>query len=186
MKYKSKSDAVLLLEDGTVFFGKSAGMTGTATGEICFNTGMTGYQEIFTDPSYFGQIMLTTNAHIGNYGIHDDEVESEKMKISGLICKNYNIEFSRPDAKESIQEYFESEKMVAISDIDTRALVRHIRDKGAMNAIISSSEMDINLLKDELSNVPSMEGLELSSFVTTEQPYVCGDENAKYKIADGN
>ena len=84
MKYKSKSDAVLLLEDGTVFFGKSAGMNGTATGEICFNTGMTGYQEIFTDPSYFGQIMLTTNAHIGNYGIHDDEVESEKMKIS---CK---------------------------------------------------------------------------------------------------
>ena len=96
MKYNSKSDAVLLLEDGTVFFGKSAGMTGTATGEICFNTGMTGYQEIFTDPSYFGQIMLTTNAHIGNYGIHTDEVESDKMKISGLICKNYNLNYSRP------------------------------------------------------------------------------------------
>ena len=159
MKYKSKSDAVLLLEDGTGIFGKSAGMTGTATGEICFNTGMTGYQEIFTDPSYFGQIMLTTNAHIGNYGIHTDELESEKMKISGLICKNYNVKYSRPDAKESIQEYFESEEMVAISDVDTRALVRHIRDKGAMNGIISSEITDIEVLKQKLNQVPSMKGL---------------------------
>tara|TARA_B100000886_G_C20421192_1_gene491706 strand:- start:466 stop:1575 length:1110 start_codon:yes stop_codon:yes gene_type:complete len=183
MKYKSKSDAVLLLEDGTVFFGKSAGMTGTATGEICFNTGMTGYQEIFTDPSYFGQIMLTTNAHIGNYGIHDDEVESEKMKISGLICKNYNIEFSRPDAKESIQEYFESEKMVAISDIDTRALVRHIRDKGAMNGIISSENTEIEYLKKKLNQVPSMEGLQLCDKVSTKTPYFYGNKDAKFKVA---
>ena len=183
MKYKSKSDAVLLLEDGTVFFGKSAGMTGTATGEICFNTGMTGYQEIFTDPSYFGQIMLTTNAHIGNYGIHDDEVESEKMKISGLICKNYNIEFSRPDAKESIQEYFESEKMVAISDIDTRALVRHIRDKGAMNGIISSENTEIEYLKKKLNQVPSMEGLQLCDKVSTKNPYFYGNKDAKFKVA---
>ena len=183
MKYKSKSDAVLLLEDGTVFFGKSAGMTGTATGEICFNTGMTGYQEIFTDPSYFGQIMLTTNAHIGNYGIHDDEVESEKMKISGLICKNYNIEFSRPDAKESIQEYFESEKMVAISDIDTRALVRHIRDKGAMNGIISSENTEIEYLKKKLNQVPSMEGLQLCDKVSTKTPYFYGYKDAKFKVA---
>ena len=183
MKYKSKSDAVLLLEDGTVFFGKSAGMTGTATGEICFNTGMTGYQEIFTDPSYFGQIMLTTNAHIGNYGIHDDEVESEKMKISGLICKNYNIEFSRPDAKESIQEYFESEKMVAISDVDTRALVRHIRDKGAMNGIISSENTEIEYLKKRLNRVPSMEGLQLCDKVSTKTPYFYGNKDAKFKVA---
>ena len=183
MKYKSKSDAVLLLEDGTVFFGKSAGMTGTATGEICFNTGMTGYQEIFTDPSYFGQIMLTTNAHIGNYGIHDDEVESEKMKISGLICKNYNIEFSRPDAKESIQKYFESEKMVAISDIDTRALVRHIRDKGAMNGIISSENTEIEYLKKKLNQVPSMEGLQLCDKVSTKTPYFFGSKDAKFKVA---
>ena len=183
MKYKSKSDAVLLLEDGTVFFGKSAGMTGTATGEICFNTGMTGYQEIFTDPSYFGQIMLTTNAHIGNYGIHDDEVESEKMKISGLICKNFNIEFSRADAKESIQEYFESEKMVAISDVDTRALVRHIRDKGAMNGIISSENTEIEYLKKRLNRVPSMEGLQLCDKVSTKTPYFYGNKDAKFKVA---
>ena len=129
MKYKSKSEAVLLLEDGTVFYGKSVGMKGTVTGEICFNTGMTGYQEIFTDPSYFGQIMLTTNAHIGNYGAHIDEVESDKMKISGLVCKNFTHNYSRPDAKESLQDYFETEQMVAISDVDTRALVRHIRQR---------------------------------------------------------
>ena len=182
MKYKSKSDAVLLLEDGTVFFGKSAGMTGTATGEICFNTGMTGYQEIFTDPSYFGQIMLTTNAHIGNYGIHTDEVESDKMKISGLICKNYNLNYSRPDAEESIQDYFESEEMVAISDVDTRALVRHIRDKGAMNGIISSETTDIEALKEKLNQVPSMEGLQLCDKVSTKTPYFFGEENAKFKV----
>ena len=183
MKYKSKSDAVLLLEDGTVFFGKSAGMTGTATGEICFNTGMTGYQEIFTDPSYFGQIMLTTNAHIGNYGIHADEVESERMKISALICKNYNLNYSRPDAEESIQDYFESEEMVAISDVDTRALVRHIRDKGAMNGIISSETTDIEVLKKKLNQVPSMEGLQLCDKVSTIKPYLFGEENAKFKVA---
>ena len=183
MKYKSKADAILLLADGTVFYGKAAGKIGTATGEICFNTGMTGYQEIFTDPSYYGQIMLTTNAHIGNYGIHAEEVESDKMKIAALICKNFNIQYSRPDATESIQAYYEEQNMVAISDVDTRALVRHIRDKGAMNGIVSSEITDINELKKHLSEVPSMEGLQLCSKVSTIEPYLFGEENAKYKVA---
>jgi carbamoyl-phosphate synthase small subunit len=183
MKYKSKSDAVLLLKDGTVFYGKSAGKVGTATGEICFNTGMTGYQEIFTDPSYYGQIMLTTNAHIGNYGIHKDEVESEDMKISGLICKNFNVGYSRVDADGSIQDYYEAENMVGISDVDTRALVRHIRDKGAMNGIISSETTDIAALKAQLAEVPSMEGLQLCSKVSTQEPYFFGDESAAMKVA---
>lgn len=183
MKYQSKSDAVLLLEDGTVFYGKAAGKVGTATGEICFNTGMTGYQEIFTDPSYYGQIMLTTNAHIGNYGIHADEIESDQMKIAGLICKNFNIQYSRPDAKGSIQEYYEEENMVAVSDIDTRALVRHIRDKGAMNGIISSEITDVDELKKQLAEVPSMEGLQLCSKVSTKEAYFYGDENAALKVA---
>ena len=183
MKYKSKSDAVLLLEDGSVFFGKSVGIKGTVTGEICFNTGMTGYQEIFTDPSYFGQIMLTTNAHIGNYGTHAEEVESEKMKISGLVCKNFTDNYSRPDAKESIQDYFESENMVAISDVDTRALVRYIRDKGAMNGIISSDTSDISRLKQQLDLVPSMNGLQLCDQVSTKEPYFFGDEIADFKVA---
>ena len=183
MKYKSKSDAVLLLEDGTVFYGKAAGKKGIATGEICFNTGMTGYQEIFTDPSYYGQIMLTTNAHIGNYGMHSEEVESDKMQISALICKNFNQGYSRVSADGSIQEFYENEEMVAISDLDTRALVRHIRDKGAMNGIVSSDNLDLYFLKSELEKVPSMEGLQLCNDVSTKEPYFYGNENSNIKIA---
>src|SRR6056300_1837194 len=126
----STKKATLLLEDGTVFYGTSTGLDGTAFGEICFNTGMTGYQEIFTDPSYFGQLMVTTNAHIGNYGTTGDEQESESIKISGLICRNFNFDYSRPKAEESLFEYFKKQNFVAISDVDTRALVRYIRDKG--------------------------------------------------------
>ncbi|MGY3052657.1 carbamoyl-phosphate synthase small subunit [Pedobacter sp. UYEF25] len=179
----TKLPAVLLLADGTVFQGKAAGKIGTTTGEICFNTGMTGYQEIFTDPSYFGQIMVTTNSHVGNYGIQKDEIESESIKISGLVCKNYNIVYSRKQATESIQDYFEHDNLVAISDIDTRALVSHIRNKGAMNAIISSEITDIDALKKRLAEVPSMDGLELSSKVSTSEPYVFGDPNAALKVA---
>lgn len=175
--------AVLVLEDGTIYHGKAAGKVGTTTGEICFNTGMTGYQEIFTDPSYFGQIMVTTNAHIGNYGIHDDEVESGNIKIAGLVCKNFNVGYSRKQASKSIQDYFSDETIVGISDIDTRALVRHIRDKGAMNAIISSEITDIDELKKKLKAVPSMDGLELSSHVSTTTPYFIGEANAPIKIA---
>ena len=183
MKYQVKQKAVLLLEDGTIFHGYAAGLKGTATGEVCFNTGMTGYQEIFTDPSYTGQIMLTTNAHIGNYGVHKDEVESDSVKISGLICKDFNDHNSRVASNMSLQEYFEQESLVAICDIDTRALVHYVRDKGAMNAIISSDNLDIDFLKTELAKVPSMDGLELSSKVSTKEVYTFGDENAAIKVA---
>ena len=179
----SKLPAILVLEDGTVYHGKAAGKIGTTTGEICFNTGTTGYQEIFTDPSYYGQIMVTTNAHIGNYGIDEDDTESEKIQIAGLVCKNYNINYSRHMADKSIQTYFEEENLVGISDIDTRSLVRHIRHKGAMNAIISSETLDIAELKAQLAQVPSMEGLELSSIVSTKEPYYYGDESAPTRIA---
>lgn len=179
----SKLPAILVLEDGTIYHGKAAGKIGTTTGEICFNTGTTGYQEIFTDPSYYGQIMVTTNAHIGNYGIDEDDTESEKIQIAGLVCKNYNINYSRHMAEKSIQTYFEEENLVGISDIDTRSLVRHIRHKGAMNAIISSETLDIAELKAQLAQVPSMEGLELSSIVSTKEPYYYGDESASTRIA---
>lgn len=175
--------AVLLLEDGTVFHGKSAGKIGTTTGEICFNTGMTGYQEIFTDPSYFGQIMVTTNAHIGNYGTLATEAQSEGIKIAGLVCKNFTWQYSRKMASESIQAYFEQENLVGISDVDTRAIVRHIRSKGAMNAIISSEVLDIEELKQKLAAVPNMDGLELASRVSTETPYFIGEPSAPYKVA---
>jgi carbamoyl-phosphate synthase small subunit len=181
--YYTKLPAILLLEDGTVYHGKAAGKIGTTTGEICFNTGMTGYQEIFTDPSYFGQIMVNTNAHIGNYGIKLDEAESGTIKISGLVCKNFSIPYSRTEGDQSIQDYFQDENIVGISDIDTRELVRHIRDKGAMNAIISSEILDIEELKKILKAVPSMDGLELSSKVTTKEPYFVGQPDAPIKLA---
>jgi carbamoyl-phosphate synthase small subunit len=177
----SKLPAILVLEDGTVFHGKAAGKIGTTTGEICFNTGTTGYQEIFTDPSYYGQIMVTTNAHIGNYGIDEDDQESKGIQIAGLVCKNYNISYSRKLADESIQSYFEEQNLVGISDIDTRSLVRHIRSKGAMNAIISSENLES--LKAKLKEVPSMAGLELSSVVSTKEPYYYGEEEAPTRIA---
>ena len=183
MKYNKKKAAVLLLSDGTIFHGKAIGVDGVATGELCFNTGMTGYQEVFTDPSYFGQLMITTNAHIGNYGVHNEEIESSDMKIAGLICKNFNTSSSREGGDGDLQDYFIKQNKVVISDVDTRAVVRHIRDKGAMNAIISTATTDIEDLKQQLSKVPSMEGLELSSSVTTKQAYYVGDENATIKVA---
>jgi carbamoyl-phosphate synthase small subunit len=183
LKYSERPNAILLLQDGKVFHGKAAGKIGTATGEICFNTGMTGYQEIFTDPSYFGQIVVMTSAHIGNYGIENAEVESDSVKISGMICKKFNNGFSRPRAQKSLQQYFEENAIVSISDVDTRALVRYIRDKGAMNCIISSEISDLELLKKQLAKVPSMEGLELSSKVSTSKSYYFGNEKAKHKVA---
>jgi len=182
MKYKQHTKAVLLLADGTIFEGRSIGMNGTAFGEICFNTGVTGYQEVFTDPSYFGQIMLTTNAHIGNYGINDNENESNSIKIAGLVCKNFSYANSRDDSDDSLENYLKNQQVMAIENIDTRAVVRYIRDKGAMNAVIST-ETDIQKLKEELKNVPSMEGLELASKVSTKKPYFFGNKNAAYKIA---
>lgn len=183
MKYRTRTKGIVVLEDGTVFHGLAAGILGTSTGEICFNTGMTGYQEIFTDPSYYGQIMVCTTAHIGNYGVYTEDVESDGVKISGLICKKFSETYSRPIGTGSLQKYFEDNNIVAISDIDSRALVRHIRDRGAMNVIISSLEFDVDKLKEQLSKVPSMQGLELSSKVATKESYQVGDENASNKIA---
>lgn len=183
LKYQSKQKAILLLEDGKVFEGKAAGKIGTTTGEICFNTGMTGYQEIFTDPSYFGQIVIMNNVHVGNYGVEESEIESDSIKISGMICKKFSDGFSRKRAKDSLQHYFEKDNIVSISDVDTRSIVRYVRDKGAMNCIISSEITDIEELKALLAKVPSMNGLELSSKVATKTAYEVGEKTAKYKIA---
>ena len=183
MKYKHRNKAFVLLADGTKFFGKSIGIEGSAFGEICFNTGMTGYQEIFTDPSYFGQIMVTTNTHIGNYGFLESESQWDQISISGLICKDFSFSYSRPDAEMSLFEYLEKQKLVTISDVDTRALVNYIRKNGAMNAVISTEiEKEEELIK-KLQNSPSMSGLELASKVSTAEPYIFGNPDAKFKIA---
>lgn len=183
MKYSNRSQAVLLLKDGTIFYGKSIGIEGTTFGEVAFNTGTTGYQEIFTDPSYFGQIMVTTNAHIGNYGVNDEEVESNGVKISGLVCKNFSFNYSRDKGTESLFDYFQKQNLIVISDVDTRALVSYIRDNGAMNAVISTDGKSFEELKQMLNEIPEMNGLELASKVSTKEPYFFGDENATYKIS---
>jgi carbamoyl-phosphate synthase small subunit len=174
--------AYLLLEDGLLIEGKAIGKIGTSGGEICFNTGMTGYQEIYTDPSYVGQIIVNTTAHIGNYGAADEEQESAKPTIAGIVVNEFAQEFSRKSAKESLQQYLERNGVVGITDVDTRMLVRHIRSKGAMNAIISS-EHTPEQLKAELLQIPSMEGLELSSTVTTREAYTIGNSDAPFKVA---
>ena len=183
MKYQTRKKTLVLLADGTIFYGKSVGIEGTSTGEICFNTGMTGYQEIFTDPSYFGQLMVTANVHIGNYGVNANEVESDGIKISGLICRNFSFTHSRVDSDGNLKDWFLEHNIVAISDVDTRALVSYIRDHGAMNAIISTDIDNIEVLKKQLAEVPSMEGLELASKVSTKEPYFVGDKNADLKIS---
>lgn len=183
MKYTTRNKALLLLSDGTVFYGKSIGIEGTTHGEVAFNTGMTGYQEIFTDPSYYGQIMIATNAHIGNYGVNDSDVEADKIMISGLVCKNFSFNHSRANSTQSLEEYFKKQNLVCISDVDTRALVSYIRDNGAMNAIISTDGKSIEELKELIKQVPDMKGLELASKVSTKEPYFVGEPSATYKIA---
>ncbi len=183
MQEANRKPAVLLLEDGTNFKGSSIGLQGTSGGEICFNTGLTGYQEIYTDPSYFGQIIVNTTAHIGNYGALDAETESSSVKIKGLVVKTFSDIYSRKTADSSLQKYLENSGIVGIAGIDTRKLVRHIREKGAMNAIISSEILDIDELKSELEKVPSMQGLELSTQVSAQEYYDYKADNEEFKVA---
>jgi len=175
--------AILLLEDGTMAAGKAFGAIGTTTGEICFNTGMTGYQEVFTDPSYFGQVLIMNSAHIGNYGVKDEDIESDGVKINGLIGRNLEEQYSRKQAKGSLDEYLKANKIVSIEGVDTRALVLHVRTKGAMNCIISSETNDIKELKKRLASVPDMDGLELASQVSTNVAYERGDAGSATRIA---
>ena len=178
-----QKSAVLVLEDGSVYHGKAFGKTGTTSGELCFNTGMTGYQEVFTDPSYYGQVLIMNSVHIGNYGVMPADVESNSVKIRGLIGRNLEERYSRLKATESLQQYLESQNIVAIEDVDTRALVTAVRTKGAMNCIISSETTDIDFLKAELAKVPSMDGLELASAVSTNEVYHLGDPEAPIRVA---
>jgi carbamoyl-phosphate synthase small subunit len=174
--------AYLVLQDGTVFKGNAIGKIGTTTGEIAFNTGMTGYQEVFTDPSYFGQILVMTSDHIGNYGASLNDTESESIKISGLVCKKFSPYFSRAMAETSLNDYLIENGLSGISDVDTRQIVRHIRDKGAMNCIISSEILDEARLKEMVAEVPSMEGMELSSKVWHTESYEENTDGSK-KVA---
>jgi carbamoyl-phosphate synthase small subunit len=144
---------------------------------------MTGYQEVFTDPSYTGQIIIMNNVHIGNYGVKDTDVESKTVKIHGLIGRNLEEKYSRALADGNLNEYLIANNIVSIEGLDTRALVAHVRTCGAMNCIISSDNLDVESLKKQLAAVPSMDGLELASTVSTKEVYEMGDVNSPIKVA---
>ena len=179
---QTKKTAILLLEDGRVFEGKQLGHHGETVGEVCFNTGMTGYQEILTDPSYCSQIVTMTSPHIGNYGINEEDVESDKIQVSGFVIKEESLVPSNWRSTASLDEYLKNNKIVCIQDIDTRALTRHIRDQGSMNGIISSVDSEIDSLSSKLAKAPSMKGLDLAKVVSTKNTYEWADMG-KYKVA---
>jgi carbamoyl-phosphate synthase small subunit len=180
---RTHQPAVLLLEDGHFFRGQSCGAAGTTTGEIAFNTAMTGYQEVFTDPSYYGQVLVMASAHIGNYGTHPEEIESKTCQVAGVIIKKFSDVASRIGTIGTLQDFFVRDGIVGICDIDTRSLVRHIRERGAMNCLISTDVEAIDAHRRTLSSVPSMSGLELSSKVCCKEAYTYGDSNARFRVA---
>lgn len=183
MLVSQRPQAVLLLADGTLFTGRAIGAQGITVGEICFNTGMTGYQEIFSDPSYTGQIMVMATPHIGNYGVKAGEEESGKLTIAGLVVKKFSSVWSRPGGDGALDDLLKAQGVVGISDIDTRKLVRHIRDHGAQNALISTTEMDLAVLRARLAEAPDMAGLEISSTVSTREAYDIGPADGGLRVA---
>ncbi len=163
--------AKLALEDGIVVTGDAVGYVGETTGELCFNTSMSGYQEIISDPSYVGQLMMMTYPHIGNYGCFEEATEADRPMVSGLIVRSFTENHANAAAEESLDDYMKRHNLVGISGIDTRRLVRHIRSEGVLNAVVSSVDLDDESLIAKAKAVPSMVGLELASRVTTEQAY---------------
>ena len=182
--FLQKKPAVLLLENKLFFKGFAFGAIGTITGELCFNTGMVGYQEILTDPSYCGQIVMMTYPHIGNYGINPHDVESNKIQVSGFIVKEAADAPSNFQSHQSIGQYLIDNNIIGIQGLDTRAITRIIRNHGSMNAIISSQNFDQEVLLKQLNQAPSMDGLNLASQVTCKKSYLYNKPNkSKFKIA---
>lgn len=176
--------AVLILQDGTTFKGKALGKIGTSLGKICFNTAMTAYQELVTDTSSSGKILVLTNNHVGNYGVLDADAESPAVQIAGLVCKKFSGKlFSRAKSENSLQTYFENNDITGISDIDTRALVLHLREKGMQNCIISSETDDVKKLTAQLASFVQKNGADISREISCSSPYFVGNENATYKVA---
>ncbi|NTW98326.1 MAG: glutamine-hydrolyzing carbamoyl-phosphate synthase small subunit [Oscillochloris sp.] len=164
-------DAVLVLEDGRVFPGRSFGATGERIGEVVFNTGMTGYQEILTDPSYCGQLVTMTAPHIGNTGVNEFDPESLRPQVAGFIVRSYSEDYSSWRSRGSLAQLLREHNIVAISDVDTRALTRHIRTAGAMRGVISNSGEPVELLQEKARAAPPMQGLDLTRVVSCAEPY---------------
>ncbi|HMB92707.1 MAG TPA: glutamine-hydrolyzing carbamoyl-phosphate synthase small subunit [Rhodothermales bacterium] len=167
----------MALADGTVVTGVAIGHRGEAGGELCFNTSMTGYQEIMTDPSYYGQVMMMTYPHIGNYGAMDADMEAASPMVAAMVVRSFTDRYSNQLADESFERFMKRHELVGITGVDTRRLVRHIRAKGVMNAVVSSVDLDDESLVEKARNWPSMEGLELASrvSVTDAYDYATGD-----------
>lgn len=163
--------AILALEDGRIFRGKGYGAKGECSGEVVFNTSITGYQEIFTDPSYAGQIVVLTQPEIGNYGTNPDDEESARPYIEGLVVREFSRVASNWRSHQVADEYLERHSIPVISDLDTRALVRHLRDCGVQRGVISTSESDPEKLIAKARAVPRMDGRDLASVVTTKETY---------------
>lgn len=171
-KWFSMKEAVLYLEDGACFRGRSLNTYGETAGEAVFNTSLTGYQEILTDPSYAGQIVVMTYPLIGNYGVNDEDVESDKIHVKGFVVKEFCRTHSNYRATRSLIQYLDEGKIIGIEGVDTRALTRHLRIFGAMKAIISTEDFDPKSLKAKLAQVPSMEGADWVKEVVPAKPYV--------------
>ncbi len=167
----NKSRALLVLADGTTFQGVSFGATGTTIGEVVFNTGMTGYQEVLTDPSYTGQIVTFTYPELGNTGVNQEDQESDRPQVKGVVARNVTYIPSNWRAQQSLPDYLKANGIVGISGVDTRALTRHLRSLGAMNGGISTEVSDPQELLEQIRAVPPMEGLNLAQVVTTKSIY---------------
>lgn len=168
---EARRPAKLALADGTVVTGLAVGYLGETAGELCFNTSMSGYQEIMTDPSYVGQIMMMTYPHIGNYGASEQDLEADGPMVAGLVTRAFVDHYSNENADESFEDWMRRHELVGITGVDTRRLVRHIREGGVQNAVISATDLDDDSLVAKANAHPSMAGLELASRVTTAEPY---------------
>ena len=177
--------ALLALADGTIFRGTAFGATTTITGEVCFNTGMTGYQEVLTDPSYHGQIVVMTSVQIGNTGTNDHDDQSRRPWVAGFAIRDLSDGYSSWRGESSLHDYLEKHGVPGIADIDTRRLTRHIRTEGAMQGALTTEDMGADELIDIARAAPSMEGRDLATEVSTREPYHWGAEDLTKRAAEG-
>lgn len=170
--------ASLLLENGLFFQGTAFGAKGTTGGEIVFHTGMTGYPEIFTDPSYYGQILVMAYPHIGNYGVAAHEWQSDKIHLRGIVVRDFSVFYSRGGKALGLEEFLRLHQVIAIAGIDTRHLIQEIRTQGAQRAVLSTEVHQPEILYEELQKIPPMEGSALVRYVTTPTPYTLGESSS--------
>src|ERR1700685_561424 len=177
--------AILALEDGRIFRGRGYGARAEAAGEVVFNTSLTGYQEIFTDPSYAGQIVVLTNPHIGNYGTTPSDAEATRPYIEGLVTREFSAMSSNWRSTQVADEYLERYGVPVIGEIDTRAVVRHLRTNGVMRGVIASGEnLDVDALVAKARSIKKMEGTDLASVVSTKEAYKWDSSEPKNQTGD--